>query len=187
MDLLKTIFSFKGHFCAITWYRIWAGRPKLLLEQYNQCQIDKVNVWPWGKAFNFLTWLDLGTDRLLFCTSIQNLTFWILHSMIINVLGADYFLNLSERFLNSHAVGMVAARPYGFRNDFLRNPISESAAWFFVIILEFIFTPIFEINIHGKNSLTQKKFHFRRSIFIVTLIAFIIAYGKIKNFRLIVW
>ena len=59
---------------------------------------------------------------------------------------------------NFHAVGMAIARPYGFEIDFVRNPISGSAARLFFIILEFIFTPIFEIKIHEKNSLTPKKF-----------------------------
>ena len=49
---------------------------------------------------------------------------------------------------NSHAVGMAVARPLGFEIDFVRNPISGSAAWFFVIILKFIFTAIFEIKVH---------------------------------------
>ena len=35
-----------------------------------------------------------------------------------------------------------------------------SAAWFFVIILKFIFTSIFEIKIHEKNSLALKNFIF---------------------------
>ena len=52
--------------------------------------------------------------------------------------------------LKSHAVGMAVARPYGFEIDFVRNPISESAAWFVVINLEFIFTAIFKIKIHEK-------------------------------------
>ena len=47
------------------------------------------------------------------------------------------------RYLNSHAVGMAVARPLGFEIVFVRNPISGSAAWFFVIIFKFIFTPIF--------------------------------------------
>ena len=67
---------------------------------------------------------------------------------------------------NSHAVGMAVARPLGFEIDFVRNPISGSAALFFIIILKFILTPIFEIKVHVKNSLTQKKFHFRSRIFI---------------------
>ena len=29
--------------------------------------------------------------------------------------------------INSHAVGMAVARPYGFEIDFVRNPISGSA------------------------------------------------------------
>ena len=60
---------------------------------------------------------------------------------------------------------MAVARLYGFEIDFVRNPISESAALFFVFILKFIFTAIFEIKIYEKNSLTPKKFHFRSPIF----------------------
>ena len=50
--------------------------------------------------------------------------------------------------LNSHAGGMAVVRPYGFEIDFVRNSISGWAAWFFVVILEFILTAIFEIKIH---------------------------------------
>ena len=66
---------------------------------------------------------------------------------------------------NSDAVGMAFARPLGFEIDFVRNPVSGSAAGFFVIILKFVFTPIFEIKVLKKNSLTPKKFHFRKPIF----------------------
>ena len=55
--------------------------------------------------------------------------------------------------------------PIGSKIDFKGDPIFELAARFFVIILKFIFTFIFEIKIHEKNSLTPKKFHFRRPIF----------------------
>ena len=41
--------------------------------------------------------------------------------------------------------------PNGSKIDFKGDPIFESAVWFFVIILEFIFTSIFEIKIHEKN------------------------------------
>ena len=51
---------------------------------------------------------------------------------------------------DTHAVGMAVVRSYGFELDFVRNPISGSAAWFFVIILKLILTPIFEIKIHEK-------------------------------------
>ena len=47
---------------------------------------------------------------------------------------------------------MAVARPFSFEVDFVRNPISGSAAWFFVIFLKFIFTSIFEIKINEKNS-----------------------------------
>ena len=52
---------------------------------------------------------------------------------------------------------MAVARPYGFEIDFLRNPISGSASWFFVSILKFIFIPIFEIQIHEKKLFDPKK------------------------------
>ena len=38
--------------------------------------------------------------------------------------------------------------PIGSKIDFKRDPIFESAAWFFFIILKFIYTSIFEIKIH---------------------------------------
>ena len=45
----------------------------------------------------------------------------------------------------------------GSKIDFIGDPTFESAAWFVVIILKFIFTPIFEIEIHEKNPWHQKK------------------------------
>ena len=67
--------------------------------------------------------------------------------------------------INSHAVGMAVARPLGFEIDFVRNPISGSAAWFFVIILKFILTPIFEIKVHEKKFLDTKKISFSKPDF----------------------
>ena len=64
-------------------------------------------------------------------------------------------LGLYQNWFNSHAGGMPVARPYDFEIDFVINPISGSAAWFFVIILEFVFTLIFEIKIYKKNTLTS--------------------------------
>ena len=61
---------------------------------------------------------------------------------------------------NSHAVGMAVAQLLDFEIDFSRNPISESAAWFFVIILKFIMTAIFEIKVHVKKFLGPKKIIF---------------------------
>ena len=56
---------------------------------------------------------------------------------------------------------MAVARPYGFEINFVRNTICGSAALFFVIILKFIFTPLFEIKIQRKNFLTQKNLIFK--------------------------
>ena len=63
---------------------------------------------------------------------------------------------------NSHAGGMTVARSYGFEIDFVRDPISGWTSRFFIIILKFILTPMFEIKIHEKNFDT-KKFHFQSS------------------------
>ena len=55
---------------------------------------------------------------------------------------------------------MAVAQPSGIEIDFVRNPISGSAAWFFVIIIKFNFTAIFEIKIHVKKFLGIKQFIF---------------------------
>ena len=49
---------------------------------------------------------------------------------------------------------MAVARQYDFEINFVRNPIFGSAAWFFVIMLKFIFTLILEI--HEKNPWHEK-------------------------------
>ena len=54
--------------------------------------------------------------------------------------------------VNSHAAGMAVAQPFDFEIDFARNPISELAALFFVIIVKFIFTVVFEIKNLVKKS-----------------------------------
>ena len=63
-------------------------------------------------------------------------------------------------YLNSHAGGMAVVRPYGFVIDSEKNSIFESAAWFFVITLEFILTLIFEIKIDLKIPWHQSNFIF---------------------------
>ena len=70
-----------------------------------------------------------------------------------------HYLKLTDDSLNSHAVGMAAVRPYGFKIDFVRNPLSINS--------NFIFTSIFQIENHEKN-LWYKKFFFG-SIFITLL------------------
>ena len=47
--------------------------------------------------------------------------------------------------------------PNGSKIDFVGDLIFESAAWFFVIIMKFISTLIFEIKIHEKKFLDSKK------------------------------
>ena len=70
------------------------------------------------------------------------------------------FISTRKSDINSYAGGLAVARPYDFEIDFVRDTIFGSAAWFFVIILKFIFTVISEIKIHEKNSLTTKNFIF---------------------------
>ena len=67
--------------------------------------------------------------------------------------------------LNCHAVGIAVAQLLDFGIDFAKNPISGSAAWFFVIILKFIFTDIFEIKNNVKKFLGTKKISFSKPDF----------------------
>ena len=57
---------------------------------------------------------------------------------------------------------MAVAQPLEFEIDFARNPISGSGARFFVTILKFIFTAIFEIKNHVKKFLGTKKISFSK-------------------------
>ena len=59
-------------------------------------------------------------------------------------------------------MGLVSLN--GSKIDFLGDPILQSAAWFFVIILEFIFAPIFDIQI-DKKILDTKKIPFSKTDF----------------------
>ena len=61
-------------------------------------------------------------------------------------------------YVYSHAVGRAISRPYGFEIDYVRNPISEAAVLFFVIIHKCIFTSIFEIKINERKFLDTKNF-----------------------------
>ena len=60
-------------------------------------------------------------------------------------------------------MGLVS--PNGSKIDFWDVSIFESAAWFFVIILKFIFTSIFEIQIHEKKFLDTEKISFSKADF----------------------
>ena len=71
-------------------------------------------------------------------------------------------LRLKFNFL---AVGLAAALPYGFKIDFVRDPISWSAPWFSVIALKFIFTFIFKIKI-VKKILDTKIISFSKDDFV---------------------
>ena len=84
----------------------------------------------------------------------QTFLLWLLS--ILNLVFFQLLIFLNIRYiwknLKSHAVGMAVARPYGYKMNFVRNRFSESAARFFVIILKFIFTFIYEIKIFKKKS-----------------------------------
>ena len=67
--------------------------------------------------------------------------------------------------INSHAGGVAVARLYGFEINFVRNPISGSDTWIFIMILKFIFTLIFEIKIHEKKFLDTRKISFSKPNF----------------------
>ena len=53
---------------------------------------------------------------------------------------------------------MAVAQPLDFEIVFAINPISGSAASFFIIILKFTFTALFEIKFHIKKFVGIKKF-----------------------------
>ena len=67
--------------------------------------------------------------------------------------------------VNSQAVGMDSWVHSALKSILRGNPIFESSAWFFVIILKFIFTSIFEIKIHEKKFLDTKKISFSKADF----------------------
>ena len=59
--------------------------------------------------------------------------------------------------------------PIGSKIDFKGDLVFESAVLFFVIILKFIFTSIFEIKFHEKNSSTPKKFIFENRLLLTII------------------
>ena len=67
---------------------------------------------------------------------------------------------------------MAFEQPYGFEFAFVRNPISGSAAWFFVNILKLISEPIFKIKIYEKISwykqISFSKADFHKSAYQIT-------------------
>ena len=65
--------------------------------------------------------------------------------------------------IRSQAVGMDSLVQSALKSILKLDPIFESAAWFFIIILKFIFRSIFEIKIHEKKSLTTKKYSFSKA------------------------
>ena len=68
-----------------------------------------------------------------------------------------------KNVLYSQAVGMDSWVPSALKSILREDPIFESAARCFVIILKFIFTSIFEIKIHEKKFLDTKKNSFSKA------------------------
>ena len=81
---------------------------------------------------------------------------------------------------NFHAGAMAVARPYGSEIYFVKSPISGSAAWFFVNILKFIFTSIFEIKFM-KKILETKKFHFRCQVLLANIYLSKVNHRRVDN------
>ena len=69
---------------------------------------------------------------------------------------------------NTQAVGMDSWVQSALKSILRGDSIFESAAWFFIIILKFIFTSIFEIKIHEKKILDTKKISFLKADFYET-------------------
>ena len=68
-------------------------------------------------------------------------------------------------YFNSQAVGWDSWVSSALKSILWRGPIFDRAAWFFIIILKFIFTPIFWIQIHEKKFLDTKKISFSKADF----------------------
>ena len=65
-------------------------------------------------------------------------------------------LNFVRRYFNSKVAGWDSWVSLVLKSIFWGDPIFESAAWFFDIILKFIFTPIFAVQIIKKIFDTKK-------------------------------
>ena len=71
--------------------------------------------------------------------------------------------NRQVRFnINSQAVGLDSWVQSALKSILRGDPIFESAAWFFIIILKFIFTSNFEIKINEEKLLDTKKISFSK-------------------------
>ena len=67
--------------------------------------------------------------------------------------------------LNLQAVGLDSWVQAALKSILKGDPIFESAARFFIIIIKFILKSIFGIKIYEKNSLTTKKISFSKADF----------------------
>ena len=74
---------------------------------------------------------------------------------------------------------MAAVQPYGFKIEFVKNPISRSAACFFLISLKFIFTRFFEIKIYEIKVFDTKNVIFE-GLEEIIFWKFLISYDKLK-------
>ena len=105
-------------------------------------QLDKI----WSSGFRkieiFATWCPIRASTAV-----------LLYFMGIKIVN---FVKTFKLWVNSHAVGKALALTNGFKIDFERSLISESAAFSYVNMLKFIITPVILIKIYEKNSLTEK-------------------------------
>ena len=123
----------------------------------NCCIFTRLHKLNFEASINKLIWVYVGHVRAkkTFSRSVKNIS-TIINFIRYKVKNKLHFIWIK---LSGCRVGLVS--PIGSKIDFKGDPIFESAAWFFISILKIIFTSIFEIKIHEKNSLTPKKFHFR--------------------------
>ena len=78
-------------------------------------------------------------------------------SPFVLIFTSKWFYWLFHNFIINHnAVGMAVAWPGGFEIDFVRNPISGSAEWFFVIIMFHFYTHLRNQNLWKKIFDTKK-------------------------------
>ena len=97
--------------------------------------------------------LEINKPQKLY--QVQNVDFYN-----FNMPSEDFIYRWQR--VNSQAVGWDSWIPSALKSIFLGDLNFESAAWFFVIILKFIFTPISGIKNNEKIFLDTKKISFSR-------------------------
>ena len=94
--------------------------------------------------------LDPIAENKIYCTRTKQI------EAIIGPYWNYFDVLIEKKIYNTHAVGEAVGRPDGFEIDFVRNHFPASAAWFFVIILKFVYAYFWNSNLWKKIAWHQK-------------------------------